>query len=68
MLTADTITDEQIREVRRLIVGDRTVSSRTTDEVCNLCAIALDDGRLPHRIIREARARCAELFNDLVKS
>lgn len=63
MLTADTITAEQIREVRRMVVDDPLLSSAHTDEICHVCWIALDDGRLPHRIIKEARARCAEILN-----
>lgn len=63
MITADSITDDQIRELRRAIVNDATASSAETDAACNLCAIALDDGKLPFRIIRDARAQCAEIFN-----
>lgn len=56
MITADTITGEQIRELRRLVVNDPYVRSMETDRVCHLVWLALDDGKLPHRIIREARA------------
>ena len=62
-LTADTITDAQIRELRRMTVNDTEVSSSATDAACNLCAIALDDGKFPFRTIRDARAACAELLN-----
>lgn len=62
-LTADTITDEQIRELRREIVNDTDISSSATDVACKLCAIALDDGKFPHRTIRDARATCAEILN-----
>jgi hypothetical protein len=64
MITADTITDEQIRELRRVVVDDPGTSSMVTDDTCNLCSQALDDGRLPHRIIRAARARYAEILNE----
>jgi hypothetical protein len=62
-LTGDTITNDQIRELRRDVVGDTSVSSVGTDEVCRLCSQALDDGRLPFRLIAAARALCAEIWN-----
>lgn len=67
MLTADTITDEQIRELRRLVVGDSATTSRQADELCHLVWVALDDGKLPHRTIRDARGRCAEILNARTK-
>jgi len=62
-ITADTITDEQIRELRAKSVGEAGLSSCEVDDICNLVSYALDDGKLSHRIIREARARCAEILN-----
>jgi hypothetical protein len=62
-LDANTISDEQIRKLRRDVVNDPKYTGRETDEICNLCAIALDDGRLPFRIIKGARANCADLVN-----
>ena len=62
MLTADTITDAQICELRRDVITDPATTS-IADDMCNLVSLALDDGKLPHRIIQDARARCAELLN-----
>jgi hypothetical protein len=63
MITVDTITDDQIHELRRAVVNDSTMTSRQVDELCHLVWMALDDGKLRHRTIQEARARCAEILN-----
>lgn len=63
MLTSDTITDAQIRELRRDVLVDPATTSIQADDMCKLVGLALDDGKLPHRTIREARARCAEILN-----
>ncbi len=63
-VTADSITNDQIRELRRAVVSDDTASSMETDAVCSICMIALDDGRFRHQVIREARASCAALINN----
>ena len=58
MLTADTITDEQIRELLRKGQLLSTFERR-------MISTALNDGRmtLSARMIRNARARCAEIIN-----
>jgi hypothetical protein len=56
MLTADTITDEQIISLR--------FDPSTTQLERQLCSVALGDFRvLPHGIRMGARARCAETIN-----
>jgi hypothetical protein len=62
VITADTITDEQIRELRersvRLYLGN---GDHSQWDVINLCRVALTDNRsTPHT---DARARCAEILN-----
>lgn len=54
MLTADTITDEQIRELQ---------ASTTDRRVLADCAEALWDEYIQSKAITEARARCAEILN-----
>lgn len=66
MLTADTITDEQIRELRRILRSELDATATTVTkfwESDRICALALGTRR--DRLIRkhEARARCAEILN-----
>lgn len=59
MITADTITDEQIRELRE--------DTRNTGEIVMNCDIALGV-HTPWRPAKEAaRARCAEIINARAK-
>ena len=58
MLTADTITDDQIRELRSSDDADAQPSMlRTT------CSLALAFAWEPDPETRRARARCAEILN-----
>lgn len=60
-ITADTITDAQIRELRR-------TQSPVTGNCAWLCMIALgedDESTAPERA--DARARCAEILNARAK-
>lgn len=60
MFTADTITDEQIREL--LIDG-----SITEPEYHCALLVLKQHGSLGPRVRREARARCAEILNTRAK-
>lgn len=57
MITADTITDEQIRELLRGSLHD--------EHAYWTCRAALDEsvGRCTPELIRNCRARCAEILN-----
>ncbi len=57
MITADTITDEQIRELRGSEYQAYMSGDRSRWDIVNLCRIALTE-REP-----TARARCAEILN-----
>lgn len=61
-LTADTITDEQIRELRKIEPDLGRVGMSDRD-----IRLALRDGRgsrvFSERMVRAARARCAEILN-----
>lgn len=59
MITADTITDEQIRELRMASVAE---ADKTTGRLCN---DALNEGRFPRlkAEARVARIRLAEILN-----
>jgi hypothetical protein len=69
-LTADTITDEQIRELRSMVLHDATpfeaASDREASRILNTCDVALyglkPDKRNARHVAR-ARARCAEILN-----
>jgi hypothetical protein len=73
MLTADTITDEQIRDLRASIAGHvfpaAGMAHTGLSELHHLCEIALrlcPTGREPDGAIitaERARARCAEILN-----
>jgi hypothetical protein len=69
MLTADTITDEQIRELR---AETRARLPRTKHEsrsealgIIETCMLALNEAPLQTRadVHADARARCAEILN-----
>lgn len=55
LITVDTITDSMIHEL----------AGRATPEVRRICKIALDDAatQLRASVVRDARARCAEIIN-----
>lgn len=64
-LTADTITDEQIRELRGLFVG--LTAAPHVNGLCNLALGESEEACIvlvlkPHKR-KQARARCAELLN-----
>ena len=69
MITADTITDEQIRELRneawQVCDGGDEQDVFTADAVITACSLAL--AKSPDAImastVQEARARCAEILN-----
>ena len=63
MITADTITDEQVRSVWAL--GGNLISGR---ELMNALSEPLPSGEYPSPDeVREARARCAEILNARAK-
>lgn len=75
MLTADTITDEQIRELRKDVMREWAKRGKTTSwpegkKILNDCVVALTDRRSMAMQIDDvrcgvhgARARCAEILN-----
>lgn len=63
MISADTITNEQIRELRSF----RLVETQgDLDEIVLICDDALSCHSLVER--NEARARCAEILNERAKA
>jgi hypothetical protein len=71
-VTADTITDDQIRELQRSIAGHvfpaaGMAHTELSDlwEVCNVAlnSVLFDDVRPRPIDVRDARARCAEIWN-----
>lgn len=62
MLTADTITDEQIRELRNVALGHGYDQNHATGMQCWI-ALALTDPNIHHVQRYAARARCAEILN-----
>lgn len=63
MITAETITNAMIRDLRRAALNDADIGSVEADDICKWCARALDDGRLRFSEIREARGVCADILN-----
>ncbi len=70
MLTADTITDEQIRELRNT-AWDQCDTSIEAQDVAASCSVALSKPRDPTSPLASgraaARARCAEILNARAK-
>lgn len=60
LVAVDTITDEQIRELR-----DANGNSVEFKSTCNLALLGL---AFPKQEVRDARARCAEVFNVRAKN
>jgi len=71
VITADTITDEQIRELRKQLKREnKGFDEPLTDGDIHTCTVALTDRRAMAYMldgvaagVRAARARCAEIFN-----
>ncbi len=68
-LTADTITDEQIRELREQAQRNYAAYGlETSREVFELCGLALHGGKWnPPSPRPDARARCADILNARAK-
>ena len=63
MITADTITDEQIRELRKYAERLMFTEAGSISQLC-ACAIGVLSPEVPGWIPRPlARARCAEILN-----
>jgi hypothetical protein len=62
MLTADTITDEQIRELLELRAINRIQFHKATNDIVGWVDTAYQDER------RAARARCAEIYNCKIRT
>lgn len=62
-VTAGSITDEQIRELRA-----QAWQPGGSDEIIAECFIALSGGFVGTASRLQARARCAEIFNTLVSA
>lgn len=72
MLTADTITDEQIRELQNSVSGRAFPASgmahTEASEIWETCNLALHGGTWsPPSPRHDARARCAEILNARAK-
>jgi hypothetical protein len=71
VITAETITDEQIRELYRAVCIDDTVKLTASDEIAVIrAATSIGEYRTPEvmaKYIHPARARVAEILNARAK-
>lgn len=74
-MTADTITPEQIRELRDQLTDEdwnnaKGARTRARIAVCNSALVAITDTMLPVAVegVLRARAKCAEMINARVEA